>query len=284
VSWLNRPVAERIDLGGGVAVFQAPLWQTNALVAVSGGDALLCDPAMTPDEIAAIASEVQGRRTFLVVTHADYDHVCGIPYFPSAQVVAGEGTAAKVRDGSAAAGLASGGAEWGIEWPSELRVDREVGTGDELQLGAFRVAVVDTPSHGREGVGYVLLELGILLPGDNVSAITYPLLGASLARARESAENLLRALEDYDLRHVVPGHGPVLTLEQARRVGEQDLDYLERLDEAAREAAAQGLSPGYALVEVFEVEPPRANTPDFEIYGIRAGNARLALREHGVSY
>jgi hypothetical protein len=28
---------------------------------------------------------------------------------------------------------------------------------------------------------------------------------------------------------------------------------------------------------VYAVEPPRANTDDFEIYGIRAANARLAL-------
>jgi len=276
-------VAERTDLGGGIRVFQAPLWQTNALVAVSGGDALLCDPAVTPDEIGAIVQEVHGRRSFLVVTHADYDHVCGIPYLPDAEVVAGADTAAKIRDGSAAKGLESGGAEWGVEWPKELRVDRVVEPG-ELELGSLRAAAIDCPSHGREGLGYVLLDQGILLPGDNLSAITIPLLGGSLHRALEAAKGLLLTLDRYELRNVVPGHGPVLTLEQARRIGEQDRDYLERLDEAAREAAAQGLSPGRALVEVFEVEPPRANTPDFEIYGIRAGNARLALGEHGLQH
>jgi hydroxyacylglutathione hydrolase len=282
---LNRRMADPRDLGDGVFVFQAPLWQTNSLLAVSGDDALLCDPAMTPEEIEAIAAETRrlaSASSFLVVTHADFDHVCGIPWFADAEVVAGPGTAAKVRDGSAAASLAAG-AEWGIEWPTELRVDREVEPGDELELGAFRVAVVDGASHGREGVGYVLLEQGVLLPGDNLSAITYPLVGGSLARAREATERLLEALERYPLRHVVPGHGPVLTADEAKRIGAEDLSYLERLAAAASDAAGQGLSPGYALVHVHDVEPPRANTTDFEIYAIHTGNARRALAEAGIA-
>jgi hydroxyacylglutathione hydrolase len=272
------------DLGGGVWSFQAPLWQTNSLLAVSGGDVLLCDPAFTPKEIGAIAAEAKrhaGGRSFLLVTHADYDHVCGIPCFRGAEVAAGADTAAKLRDGSAAAGLASGGAEWGVEWPSDLRVDRVLAAG-EVDLGAFRVAMIDAPSHGREGLAYVLLEQGILLPGDNLSAITIPLVAGSLARAREAAERLLDALDRYALRHVVPGHGPVLAPEEARQIGEADLRYVERLDASAREAASEGLSPGYAVVRVYEVEPPRPNTVDFEIYDIHGGNARLALREHGI--
>jgi glyoxylase-like metal-dependent hydrolase (beta-lactamase superfamily II) len=275
-----------IELDAGVWAFQAPLWQTNSLLCVSSGEGLMCDPAMTPAEIETIVERLQSQtsgRSYLLLTHADYDHVCGVPYFVDAEVVAGADTAGKVRDGSAAVGLVGGGAEWGVEWPSELRVDREVSPGEELELGPFRVVVVDAPSHGREGVGYVLHEQGILLPGDNLSAITYPLLGASLARAREASRRLLETLERFEPRHVVPGHGPVLTSDEAMRIGEDDLRYLEELDAAAGEAAAHGLSPGYALVHVFAVEPPRPNTPDFEIYGIRQGNARLALREHGIA-
>jgi glyoxylase-like metal-dependent hydrolase (beta-lactamase superfamily II) len=277
-------VSRQHDLGGGVWSFQAPLWQTNSLLAIWGDDALLCDPAFTPEEIGAIATEAKERasgRSFLLVTHADYDHVCGIPYFPDAEVVAGAEAAARLRDGRAAAGLVSGGTEWGVAWPSDLRVDRELAAG-EVDLGSFRVAVIDTPSHGREGLGYVLLEQGILLPGDNLSAITIPLLAGSLARARDAAERLLGALDGFSLRHVVPGHGPVLSPETARRIGEEDLRYLEQLDAAAREAAGEGLSPGYALAHVYGVEPPRPSTVDFEIYGIHGGNARLALREHGI--
>ena len=272
------------DLGGGVWSFQAPLWQTNSLLAVSEDEALLCDPAFRPEEIEAIATEARqraGGRSFLLVTHADYDHVCGIPYFPEAEVVAGADAAARLRDGRAAAGLVSGGTEWGVAWPSDLRVDREL-EGGEIELGSFRVAVIEAASHGREGLGYVLLEQGVLLPGDNLSAITIPLLAGSFALARKAAERLLGALDSYALRHVVPGHGPVLPPDAARRIGEEDLRYLEQLEAAAREAASERLSPGYAVAHVYGVEPPRPNTVDFEIYGIHGANARLALREQGI--
>ncbi len=279
-------MSELSDLGGGVWSFQGPLWQTNSLLAVSGDDALVCDPAFTPAEIEAIAAELKrraGGRSFLLVTHADYDHVCGIPYFPEAEVAGGADTAQKLRDGSAASGLASGGAEWGVEWPSGLRIDRTLAPGEEFDCGAFRVAVIDSPSHGREGLGYVLLEQGILLPGDNLSSITYPLLAGSLARARQATESLLETFDRYELRHVVPGHGPVLSPTEARRIGEEDLQYLERLEIAAREATGQRLSPGYALVHVYRVEPPRPNTVDFDIYDIRGGNARRALSDVGIA-
>jgi hydroxyacylglutathione hydrolase len=277
-------VSEPQDLGQGVWCFTAPLWQTNALLAVSERDALLCDPAMTPEEILAIRAAAAQRadgRSYLLITHADYDHVCGIPYFPDAEVVAGAGTVAKVADGSAVAGLASGGAEWGLEWPAELRVDREVLPGD-VELGPFRVIAVDAPSHGREGLAYVLPEQGILLPGDNLSAITIPLLGGSLACARTATESLLETLDAHELRHVVPGHGPVLTPAEAQEIGEQDLRYLVQLEAAAREAVGMGLSPGYAVVHVYAVECPRPSTTDFAIYDIHGSNARLALREQGV--
>jgi glyoxylase-like metal-dependent hydrolase (beta-lactamase superfamily II) len=282
---LKPGVLETSDLGGGVWSFQTPLWQTNSLLAVAGGDALLCDPAFTPAEIEAIREEARGRArnvVFLLVTHADYDHVCGIPYFPGAEVSAGAETAQKLRNGSAAAGLVSGGAEWGVEWPAGLRVDRQLVAGAELEFGSFRLATLDAPSHGREGLGYVLLEQGVLLAGDNLSAISYPLLAGPLSRAIEATETLLGALERYSLRHVVPGHGPVLSPDEARQIGRDDLRYLKRLGVAAREAADAELSPGYALVHVFAVEPPRSTTLDFDIYDIRGGNARRALADLGT--
>jgi glyoxylase-like metal-dependent hydrolase (beta-lactamase superfamily II) len=267
------------DLGSGVWSFQTPLWQTNSVVAIADGVALLCDPAFTPAEIEAIRDEVDAlgaTARFLLVTHSDYDHVCGIPWFPSVEVVAGPDTAELVRDGRGAQGLAAGGADWGVSWPQELRVDRVVEPPAELELGPFRVAALDGSSHGRDGLGYVLLDQGILLPGDNISAISYPLLAGSFERCRASNRALLEALDRYELRHVVPGHGPVLTPAEARTIARADVAYLDALEAAANEAAA--MSPARALMHVFAVEPPRPTTLDFEIFDLRGGNARLVLR------
>ncbi len=271
------------DLGEGVWQFQAPLWQTNSLLALADGEALLCDPALAPEEIGAIRAEVEQRAEgplHLLITHGDFDHICGIPYFGGAEVVAGEETARRIESGSVVEELQAAGAEWGFDWPTDgLRVDRVVAAGTEFDSGAFRVAAFDAPSHGRDGLAFVLPEQGVLLPGDHLSAITYPLLAESPRRAAAACERLIEALDRFELRWVVPGHGPALSAAEAQTIAEADLGYLRALEKAAREAVAEALSPGDALLHIFGVEPPRANTDDFEIYAIRAGNARLMLAE-----
>lgn len=281
---IGRPVTRfPLDLGEGVWQFQTPLWQTNSVLALGPDEALVCDPAFTPAEIESIRAEARRRvegPLYVVITHGDFDHVCGIPYFPDAEVIAGEEAARLIESGAAADAMRDGGFEWGADWPTdELRVSRVVGADTEFACGALRLAAIDAPSHGREGLAYALLEQGVLVPGDHLSAVTYPLLAASLERATQASRRLLEALVQYDLRWVVPGHGPALTPEEAKKVGEEDLRYLEELEGAAREALDSGLRPGYALLHVYDVEPPRPTTPDFEIYGIRAGNARQALAD-----
>ena len=269
------------DLGEGVWQFQSPLWQTNSLLAAAGDDVVVGDPAYTPAEIAAIRGEAErlgGGAVHILITHADFDHVCGIPYFEGAEVVAGHETAEKLRSGAAAEGLATSGPEWGIEWRTEVRCDRAVDPG-ELEFGAVRIAAIDASSHGRDGTAFVLLDHGVLFPGDHVSAITFPLLADDIDRVIDANRALIAALDRYDLRWVVPGHGPAHRPDEARAIAEEDVRYLEELVAAAREAVEAEMPPGYALLHVFKVEPPRANTDDFEIYAIRASNAKLALEQ-----
>ena len=273
-----------VDLGDGVWQFQTALWQTNSVLAVRDGDALVCDPTFTAGEIEALRAEAAGRASgavHLLVTHSDFDHTCGIGFFPQAVVVAGPETAEEIRSGRAAEQLRYSGPEWGAGWPVELRVDRVVEPGVEHALGAFRVEAIDTRGHQGDGAGYVLLDPGVLLPGDYLSSVTYPFVLSSLAGAQATLERLLAATDRHDLRWVVPGHGPALEPAEARAVGEADLTYLDRLQERAREALACGLAPGHAIVAVYAVEPPRPTSDDFEIFGLRERNAQAAVAEAG---
>jgi glyoxylase-like metal-dependent hydrolase (beta-lactamase superfamily II) len=274
-------MSEPIELGDDCFALQSPLWQTNTFVAFAAGEALVCDPALSPEEITHVRQHVDSRspsRVHLLITHADFDHVCGIPSFPEAEVTCGDETAGRIETGVAAEGIRTQGTEWGMAWSEALRVDRRVHPGAS-SAGAFKLEVFDAPSHGREGVGYILLDQGILLPGDHLSAITYPLLGGPIERARAANQTLLDAIDQHDLRWVVPGHGPPLEPSAAREIGEADAAYLDGLGQAARDAVAQGLSPSWALLEAYAVEPPRATTDDFEIYAVRAGNAQKVIRE-----
>ena len=275
-----------IDLGEGVSQFQSPLWQTNCLLAVVGGEALVCDPSFTRNEVEELAAQVEAsgaRQVHVLVTHADYDHLCGLGSFPRATVAGGADTAARISDGSALPDLADATDEWGIDWPVDgVRVDRELAAGIDVELGAFRVATIAAPSHGREGLAYVLREQGVLFPGDHLSPTTIPLVAGSLDRTIAATEALLAAIAEHELRWVVPGHGPALSPRQAREIGTADLAYLEELRAVARVARAERLSPGWALLRAYAVVPPRPSTEDFEVYGIRTGNARAALAEAGV--
>jgi glyoxylase-like metal-dependent hydrolase (beta-lactamase superfamily II) len=155
--------------------------------------------------------------------------------------------------------IAKAGAEWDAAWQTDgLHVDRTVTAGSELDCGPFRVATLDAPSHGRQGLAFALPEQGILLPGDHLSAITYPLLAGSLERTAAAQEQLLQALDRHQPRRVVPGHGPALILDEARKIGEADLAYLHALQHAARTAVTQSLTSGYALLHTFAVEPPKS--------------------------
>lgn len=109
--------------------------------------------------------------------------------------------------------------------------------------------------------------------------MTYPFSTFSLDHTWQTCRRLLDALDRYQIRWVVPGHGPALTPAEARAVGEADVAYIAQLTRVARDAVAQGLSPGPALVAAHSVPPPRPTTDDFEVYSLRTINARQALAE-----
>ncbi len=266
------------DLGGGVWVSQTALWQTNAVLALARDEALLVDPGFEPAEIAALAAHARsaGGAIHVLITHGDYDHVCGIGYLPEASIVAGPETATRVRSGEAGEQLREAGAEWGFAWPAELRVDRVAEPGS-VRCGAFAVEALDARGHTDDGLAYLLVDQRVLVPGDYLSSITYPFLVGDLAACIATHHALLRALDEHDVRWVVPGHGAVLTPTEAKEIGRADLEYLGALSAAATESREQELSRGHALLHVYDVEPPRPNTPDFEVFGLRAFNARAAL-------
>jgi hydroxyacylglutathione hydrolase len=272
-----------LDLGGGLWQFQTALWQTNTLLARAGGEVLLCDPNYRPEEIEAIRAEAlreDPAAVHLLLTHGDFDHTCGVPYFPEAAVVAGPETAEAIGSGAAAQGLRGAAVEWGLDWPGELRVDRVVVPGEDVALGCFRLETIDARGHVADGLAYVLLDQGVLLPGDYLSSMTYPFVIHSVEGARRTYERLLEALDRHELRWVVPGHGDALEPVRARAVAEEDVRYLEQLLAAAREA--RGSAPGDALLAVFSgAPPPRPTTDDFEMYGIHALNVQRALAEAG---
>ncbi len=270
-------------LADGVTHFQSGTWRCNAVTVDRGAHALIVDACWTRTEVEAIAQTVQGRRVHLLVTHADPDHACGVPLMRGALVVAGSRTAERIADGSAARELAHELEAWGLQQPTDLRVDEVVEADTELVLEGARVRTIEARGHAFDGIAFLLRESGVFATGDYLSASMYPMVWWSLEEMRRSTERIAAALEHFDVRVVVPGHGPVLTPSEASAIANEDIRYLDAITAAADSAQRSGASLRDWLVSVHSIRPPRAADPDIEIYCPLILNAAGTFRDRGVN-
>lgn len=84
--------------------FEGFLWRTTSLLVLAEGESLVVDPAISADEVAGIARralELGAPVRHLLITHGDWDHVCGIGGFPNGVAAMGEETGEKVVSGAA---------------------------------------------------------------------------------------------------------------------------------------------------------------------------------------
>lgn len=268
-------------LAGGGLVLQSRLWATNSVVLTGGDGCLVCDPSIFPDEIAEIRAATRGpARAHVLITHSDFDHVCGLSAFADATVVAGAGTAAAIADGTARRKLDESGPEWGTAWDGELRVDVVVSS-EPMRCGDLSVAAIDTRGHTDDGSAFAVIDRRLLFAGDYLSAVCQPIVLGSFDGAVASIERLLASIERHRITTIVPGHGPVLEPDHARQVGREDIEYLRALQAAAAAAARDGASANAAFLSVRAVPEPRAARPDFAAFDWLGANARRALAEAG---
>jgi glyoxylase-like metal-dependent hydrolase (beta-lactamase superfamily II) len=240
---------------------ESALWETTTLVLVHGHEAILIDPGVSPAEIEALRARLDDERIAsveaILATHADWDHVCGIGAFPDALSVMGPLSADMVSDGHAAQSLAevadSNGWQW-IGWPRE---DRICHPGIVMSISGFDIESMSLPGHTPDGVAYRLREPDVLAVGDYLSPVEYPLVEHSTAAYRATLAALLALLE-LDPPHVVaPGHGRLLTAEEAAAVAREDLAYLRELYRAVLGALEAGGSVEGIVERGMSVAPPR---------------------------
>ena len=270
------------ELDPSITHFQSQIWQCNCMVILNGDAAIVIDSCWNRSDIDRIVERVAHHRTHHLVTHADVDHTCSIGLLPEATVVMGSSSQVRINGGSAADELRREASNWGLDLPAHLRIDRGVEADEEVELGPFRVVTVEARGHAVDGLGYVLREEGIFAVGDYLSSAMYPLVWWSLTEALRSTYRLLDALERFDLRWVVPGHGPLISVEEARRIGQEDIAYLEKAERAADEAHAESVSPREWHLAVHGIDPPRPATADIAMICPRMLISAATFRDRGV--
>lgn len=244
--------------------FEGFLWQTTSLLVLADGASLVIDPAISESEVARIgrrALEAGAPVQHVLITHGDWDHLCGVGGFPDAVVAMGEETAEKVASGAAHQSVRRAAEKYGFVLSGPPRVDRAFRRGSALALGSFVVETFPLLGHTADGSGFRLREFGLMVVGDYLSTVEFP-FATSPSAYRMTLAGLIEMLRDDPPEVVIPGHGPPLEAEDALSVAEADLRYLRSLHAAVLDTLTRGGTRDDARAAGSTVTPPRDCAPD----------------------
>jgi hydroxyacylglutathione hydrolase len=239
--------------------FEASLWSTTSLLLVAEGESLVVDPAISAAEVAAIdrrALELGAPIRHVLITHGDWDHVCGIAAFPDATAAMGEETAERVVSRDPAA-LGQAAEHYGLEIAGSRPADQTFSRGSAIAVGPFVVETFPLTGHTEDGTGYRIRELGLLIVGDHLSPVEFPFAQSPTAY-RFTLAGLIETLREDPPETVIPGHGAPLAPEEALSIAEADLAYLRSLHAAVVGSATR--EEAHAAGSA--VELPRDCAPD----------------------
>ena len=183
----------------------------------AAGEAIVVDGGDEVERIVARLDALGVRATYLVHTHAHFDHI---------------GALAELKERTGASGLLHPGdlplfdalalqASWfGVPAPRVVALDGHLADGDTVRAGATRLEVLHTPGHTPGSVSFAL-ERGtgtMLLTGDTLfrgAVGRWDIGGTSLEDIVASIRAKLFAYADDTV--VVPGHGAQTTIGIERR-------------------------------------------------------------------
>ena len=210
---------------------------------VSRGEACLIDPGLIREEVETLVGELgTAALRFVVLTHADWDHVLGPEHLPPTTIVAhatyadeldAEGTRTMLARLEEHAGIARAR-------PFEAPLpDVTFEAALSLTIGERELRLEHAPGHTRSMLTAYEPESRTLWAADVLSDVEIPSVIHDLASYRHTLERLAA----LDIAMLVPGHGsPTDDAAEIRRRRDEDRDYLARLEASVAEAVAAGSS------------------------------------------
>jgi hydroxyacylglutathione hydrolase len=237
-------VPRAVSLTATATWWPSTLYQTSTLELRAGGERLLVDPGISPWEIQEVVDAHDDPVTQVLLTHADWDHVLGVPMLPDATVTASRSAASRIASGEASASVVEETRLSYVEYGDMalLRVDRSIDPPSEQAMGPWHATFRPGRGHTDDGLITSLPEQGLVIAGDYLSALEIPAAYASVVDYRDTLHTLIAVIEREQPRFVVVGHGAPAGAAAALRIADEDLDYID----AVLAFAEAGCDPDHA--------------------------------------
>src|SRR3954447_20802850 len=197
---------------------------------------MLVDSPYFPDELDALPgllAQAGFEVDALLATHADFDHLLARLAFPGLALGVGESTVERLHrePGAAQRELRRQDEELYVAraGPLGLGEVQALPVPGRLDLGDEELELHPAEGHTSDGTALFAPFCGVLACGDYLSGVEIPTIsdGGSIDEYRAPLARLAPLVERAEA--VVPGHGAPLGRDDALRVLDEDVDYLDAL-------------------------------------------------------